>query len=47
MRQPAIHAATIMVDTAHPAWTNGHIAGVLLMDTKAAFPSVAKGRLVN
>jgi len=36
-----------MVDRAHAAWTNGHITGVLLMDIKAAFPSVAKGRLVN
>jgi len=36
-----------MVDRAHAAWRDGHIAGVLLMDIKAAFPSVAKGRLVN
>jgi hypothetical protein len=36
-----------MVDRAHAAWNGGHIAGVLLMDIKAAFPSVAKGRLVN
>jgi len=36
-----------MVDRAHAAWKGGHIAGVLLMDIKAAFPSVAKGRLVN
>jgi hypothetical protein len=36
-----------MVDRAHPAWKNGHITGVLLMDNKAAFPSVVKGRLVN
>jgi len=43
----AIDAAAIMVDRAHAAWTNGHITGVLLMDIKAAFPSVAKGRLVN
>jgi hypothetical protein len=43
----AIDAAAIMVDRAHAAWTNGHIPGVLLMDIKAAFPSVAKGRLVN
>jgi len=26
---------------------NGHITGVLLMDIEAAFPSMAKGRLVN
>jgi len=43
----AIDAAVIMVDRAHAAWTNGHITGVLLMDIQAAFPSVAKGRLVN
>jgi hypothetical protein len=36
-----------MVDRAYAAWTHGHITGVLLMDIKAAFPSVAKGRLVN
>jgi len=38
----AINAVAIMVDRAHAAWTNGHITGVLLMDIKAAFPSVAK-----
>jgi len=43
----AIDAAAIMVDRAHAAWTNGHIAGVLPMYIKAAFLSVAKGRLVN
>jgi len=42
-----IDAAAIMVDRTHAAWTNGHITGVHLMDIKAAFPSVAKGRLVN
>ena len=46
-RQSAINAMAIMVHRAHAAWTNGHITGVLLMDIKAAFPSVAKGRLVN
>jgi hypothetical protein len=43
----AVDAAAIMVDIAHATWTNGHITGVLLMDIKAAFPSVAKRRLVN
>jgi len=43
----AIDAAAIMVDRAHAAWGNGHITGVLLMDMKAASPSVATGRLVN
>ena len=43
----AIDAAAIMVDRAHAAWRNGHIPGMILMDIKPAFPSVAKGRLVN
>jgi len=43
----AIDAAAIIVDRAHAAWKGGHVAGVLLMDIKAAFPSMAKGRLVN
>jgi len=45
--QSAINAAAIMVDRSHTAWRNGHIPGVLLMDIKAAFQRVAKGRLVN
>jgi hypothetical protein len=36
-----------MVERAHAAWKDGHIAGVLLMEITAAFPSVAKGRRVN
>jgi len=36
-----------MVDRADAAWMDGNITGVLLMDSKAAFPSVANGRLVN
>jgi len=36
-----------MVDRAHAAWKIGHITGVPLMDIKAAFPSVPKGRLLN
>jgi hypothetical protein len=43
----AIDAAAIMVTRAHAAWKNGHITGVLLMDIKEAFPSMAKGSLVN
>jgi len=43
----AIDAEAIMVNRAHTAWKNGHIAGMLLMDIKADFPSVAKGRLAN
>jgi hypothetical protein len=45
--QLAIEAAAIMVDRSHETWQRGHIAGVLLMDIKAAFSSMAKGRLVN
>jgi hypothetical protein len=43
----AVDAVAIMVDSAHAAWKNGHISGVLLMDIQAAFPSVEKGRLVT
>lgn len=43
----AINAAAIMVDRGHAAWTTGQITGVLLMNIKAAFQSVAKGKLVN
>jgi hypothetical protein len=45
-RRSAIDAAAIMVDKAHPAWREGYIAGVLLMDIKAAFPSIGRGRLI-
>jgi hypothetical protein len=43
----SIDAAAIMVDRAHAAWKGSLIADMLLMDIKAAFPSVAKGRRVN
>jgi hypothetical protein len=43
----AIDAAAIIVDSAHATWTIDDITGGFLMDIKAAFPSVAKGRLVN
>jgi hypothetical protein len=43
----AIDAAAIMIDRAHTGWTIGHIKGVLLMEIKAAFPSMAKEPLVN
>ena len=46
-RQLAIDAVAIMFDSAHQAWLQGNIVGVLLMDIKVAFPSVAKGRLVD
>jgi len=36
-----------MVDRAHSAWKEDNIAGILQMDMKAAFPSVARGRLIH
>jgi hypothetical protein len=36
-----------LVDRLHALWTNWHIRGVLLIDIKAAIPSMAKGRQVN
>jgi len=46
-RRSAIDAAAIMVDRAHATWREGTAAGVLLMDIKAAFPRVGRGRLVH
>ena len=43
----AIDTQAIMVDRPAAAWNNGDITDVLLMDTKAVFPSVAKQRLLN
>jgi hypothetical protein len=45
--QSAINAASIMVDRAHATWKIGHRTAMLLMDIKAAFPTVANGWLVN
>jgi len=42
-RWSAIDMVTIMVDRAHTSWRQSPIAGVLLMDIKAAFPSVRRG----
>jgi len=36
-----------VVDKSDAAWTHGHITGVLRMDIKAAFPSVAQRKLDN
>jgi hypothetical protein len=44
-KRPAIDAAAMMVDPGHDRWKEDNITGVLLMDIKAAFPSVARGRL--
>jgi hypothetical protein len=46
-RRSPIDTVAIMVDRAHAAWRQGSVAGVLLMDIKAAFPSVGRGRLVH
>ena len=46
-RRSEISAAPIMVDRAHTAWREGSLAGVLLMDIEAAFPSAGRGRLVD
>ena len=46
-RQSALYTVAIIVNRAHAACTNGHITGILLMGNKAAFASVARGRLVN
>jgi hypothetical protein len=43
----AIEAVAIMVDSVHALWKEDNITGVPLMDMKAAFPSIARGRLIN
>jgi len=40
-------AAAIMVDRVHAMRKEDNITGVLLMDIKAAFPSVVRGRLIH
>jgi len=46
-KRSAINAAAIMVDRSHSAWNEENIAGVLVMDIKAVFPSVVRGRLIQ
>jgi hypothetical protein len=46
-KRSAIAAAAIMVNGAHLACKEDIITDVLLMDIKAAFPSVATGRLIH
>jgi len=46
-KRSAIDTVAIMIDRAHWAWEEDNITGVLLMDIKAAFPSVARGRLIH
>jgi hypothetical protein len=43
----AIDGAAIMVDRPHATWKEDNITGVILMDLKAAFPRVARGRLIH
>jgi hypothetical protein len=38
-----MNTAPIMVERGHVAWTNSYTAGLLLMDIKIDFPSVANG----
>lgn len=46
-RRSTIDVAAIMVNRANIACSQGHIAGVLLMDFKAAFLSVGRRRLIH
>jgi len=47
MTTSAIDAAAIMIDSGHSAWKEDNITGILLMEIKAAFPSIAFGRLIH
>ena len=42
-----IDAAAIKVNKAHAAWKQDNITGVLLMDIKAEFPCLVRGRLID
>jgi len=46
-KRSAIDAAAIMVDRAHVTWEDDNFTGVLMMDIEAAFPCVARGRLIH
>jgi hypothetical protein len=46
-KRSPIDAAPIMVDRAHTTWQEDNITGILLMDIKAVFRSVATGRLID
>jgi len=46
-KRSAIDAAAIMDDSAHAMWTDDNITGDLLMNINAAFPRVARGRLIH
>ena len=46
-RQSAIDMAGITVERTHAAGSEGSIATVIIVDIKAAFPSVGRGRLVH
>ena len=43
----AIDTAAIMVNIAHAAGKKSHISCVLLMDIKAAFPSIGRRRQIQ
>jgi len=46
-RQSPIDMVAITVDRAQTAWREGSVAGMVLMDIKATFRSVGRGRLVH
>jgi hypothetical protein len=46
-RRSVINAAAMMVIRVHAAWRVGSRTGVLLVDIKAAFPSVGRGSLIH
>jgi hypothetical protein len=46
-KMSAMDLAAIMVDRAHAASKDDNITGVVLMNLKAAFPIVARGRLIH
>jgi len=46
-RRSAFDAMAIMVDGADTSWSKRHLAGVPLMDIKAAFPSIGRVRLIH
>jgi hypothetical protein len=46
-RRSAIDMVAIMHHRTHTALSDGQIAGILLMDIKAAFPTAGRGRLIH
>jgi hypothetical protein len=46
-KRSGMDAAAIIVDRAHAAWNKDKATGVLLMDLKESFPSIARGRMIH